>query len=382
MTDLNINVPDVQNYLSSAGWRRIDGGRVAEVWTSPRLNSVPQVLVPLIETAPDYRDRISILTSDLASIESRSADEVGEEIARQFVDIGGLKAANEELIDDSIPLNAGYRMFIAARQLMVAAAGATIRRQGSYGRAMPKEAYRHVRSVRLGHTRRGSYIVPIISQARIPMEAEGDVHYRLDTAVEESRFDRRVMVTLAHSLEVLENIAVQASALPQRREVYDAVNEGVSRELCNAVYGVISTGDVDELTIDFKWAAGVPKPRGLHQASSFPHEAARPLAEVARLLKQTVASRDRVIFGKVRLLRDVNGELGGLVEVETVIDGRVRPVRMLLNEQQYEIAYQCHRRRPVVVRGELDLSPGRQATMVVSGFEPDLSLDIDSTPPT
>ena len=99
-----------------------------------------------------------------------------------------------------------------------------------------------------------------------------------------------------------------------------------------------------------------------------------PIRRVAEVLTHLNRPREQVIFGKVRALESADDEPGGRVVVDAAIDGRVRPVLMVLNAEHYRIAVQCHKKRAVVVQGLLDLSPGQQATMAVSHFAADESV--------
>lgn len=125
------------------------------------------VLVPMKPGAPDFAKRARILIQDLARVGSEDVQTVHDAIATVYNDVTDLRASHPSMSDGSIPLESGYELFVSARRLRVASAAATIRRQGHF-RNFPTRARDQAREVRLGQTRRGSYIVPIISQARSP----------------------------------------------------------------------------------------------------------------------------------------------------------------------------------------------------------------------
>lgn len=376
MNQLAIGVADMLSYLNLAGWKRDIAGPLIETWQHPRLDYV-QVLVPKVQTAPDFVNRVAMLTRELAEVERRSPEAVMDDISRQFLDVADLRVEHPDATSDTIPLEAGYAVFTSAKQLVVAAAGATLRRQAHFGRSMPTKARRHTNSVRLGHTKRGSYVVPIISHARIPDVPTFDDHPHLELAVEEALFDRRVMTTMSQALGVLEEMTVRRDRAPSRSEIHGAIGDGVSRELCQAVDQIIGTDTVAELSFDFRWAPAVNGPARAHNHVVFPDEA-RPLVEaVSKQLRTARDEHQSVLFGVITDLSSGTDELGVRVAIETVVDGRKRKVWFDLGEDDYEVAIRCFKRQPVVARGTLTTAAGRRPSMQVSFFGPDTSI----TPP-
>lgn len=372
MTELEVGVAEVVSYLTRAGWRRGLGGSLAEIWDNPQHEGV-RVLVPKEQRAPDFVNRITMLTHDLAQLEQRHSRQISEDIARQFLDVTDLRAENPDLISVTIPLRAGHAMLDSARQLVVAAAGATIRRQGHFGKSMPRRARQHVNAVRLGHTREGSYVIPLISAARIPDPPSQDEPPHLELAVEEAAFDRRVLVTMARALDVLAEMVVRRDQPPTRAEVHDAVGEGVSYELCTAVHQIINTDEITDLSIDFNWALAARPPVRAPSHVGFPVGAIERVSAVLEMLRAVDTERQSVIYGLTTHLSSGTADVGGRVGVEAVVDGKLRTVWMDLGLQDYETAIACHKRRLVVARGTLKAAPGKRVIMEPAYFGPDTS---------
>lgn len=236
---------EIRSYLKVTGWTPVSGGVVAELWSLPG-PADEVVLVPMKPGAPDFAKRTQILLADLARIESQDARTVHDAVATVFNDVTDLRASHPSLSDGSIPLEAGYELFISAKRLRVASAAATIRRQGHF-RNFPTRAREQAREVRLGQTRRGSYIVPIISQARSPEDVYSPGQEYIEVGVEETLFDRRVTATMSRALGVLEDMA-SAEREPTPSEITDSIGEGVSYELCQALSKVVNTDSVGSST--------------------------------------------------------------------------------------------------------------------------------------
>ncbi|MFD8700062.1 hypothetical protein [Kitasatospora purpeofusca] len=374
MITSEIGFEEIASYLNRSGWVRSLSGRIAEVWQS-QADANLSVIVPKLSDAPDFQRNLMMLTSEIARRENRPPEEVAREISRQFIDVTDLRAEDDSITDGTIPLNAGIHLFSSANRLMVSAAAATMTRQGSYGRSMPRAAHQHARRMRIGQTRPGSYIVPIISSARFGSLVDRDStepQLRMESA--DSYFDRRILTTLSRALETLAEMAVNREHSPSRDEMLSSVDEGVSSELCSAVLDVLLKGEVSVFDVKFNWAPSSPAPEFALDEVTFTEDSIHILGNVKAELEESQIPSERILFGVIRRLSLKANESSGRVAMETVIDGKKRTVSFDLDLETYRRAAIYHgERRPVVVRGILDAPPGRNATMKVSGFDADHS---------
>ena len=380
MSEAEASIPtpdDLTAYLTLRGWQRREGGRSASIYSNPDDFRTSPLLVPLLTSARDYADRVLMLMQQLSVLQHESVETVRRDASLVHFDVAAIRAADETAIDDSIPLQAGVELYSAARKMVVAAAGATLRRASHFGRSLPGAAREHSRVVRLGQTQRGSYVVPIISRARFALQNAPEEH--LDIKVEESLFERRVMSTLATSLGTLEEIAVNMRHKPNKADIADAVSVGVSRELCLGVLTALKSPAISELSIAFQWAPATNRPRDAPERVAFTDEAMLSLQGIAESLRVLDLPLEDVLYGLVIELRHRPNDEQRRVGVEALIGRRVRTVYMDLTPEQYEIAQECHERSKVLVRGQLRAPVGDRAEMAVDYFGPDASLlDIGS----
>ncbi|GAA1139079.1 hypothetical protein GCM10009579_74190 [Streptomyces javensis] len=370
-----IGFEELVSYLSRSGWQRAASGRLAELWESSQHAGI-SVMVPKESGAPDFERSLMLLTKEIARKENRPPEDIARDISRQFVDVTDLRAEDDDIADGTIALNAGVQLFESANRLIVSAAAATINRQGSYGRGMPPAARAHARRMRLGQTRQGSYIVPIISRARFSDPVDRiSLEPQLRLESDDSYHDRRIVTTLSHALETLAEMAVNRERSPSRDEMRSSVDEGVSSELCGAVLNVLFKGGVSQFDVKFNWAPAAPVPDDAADSIVFTDDSIRILGEVEAELKEANLPSERVLYGVIRRLSLKANETSGKVAMETAIDGRKRTVTFDLDLETYRLAAHYHgERRPVVVRGILDAPPGRNATMKVSAFDADRSV--------
>ncbi|MEV0253034.1 hypothetical protein AB0H82_01990 [Streptomyces sp. NPDC050732] len=366
---------EIRSYLKVTGWAPVSGGDVAELWRLPG-PADEVVLVPMKPGAPDFAKRARILIQDLARIEFEDIQTVHDAVATVYNDVTDLRASHPSMSDGSIPLESGYELFVSAKRLRVASAAATIRRQGHF-RNFPTRARDQAREVRLGQTRRGSYIVPIISQARSPEDVYSPRQDHIDVQVEETLFDRRVTATMSRALGVLEDMA-GADHEPTPSEINDSIGEGVSYELCQALAKVVNTESVSALDVAFNWSRVAAPPPGTPARVEFNRDAIEIVDLVSEQLKTKVYTREHLIYGVVTDLSRHPDDDTGRVGVQTLIQRRSRTVWMDLADSDYHTAVHCHDAGiPVRVSGMLTSPPGGLARMKVTGFGPDPSLGAD-----
>lgn len=370
--DQRIGPEEVRSYLHSRGWVTVAQSSLAQIWKDGTSGEW-EVLVPLHAQAADFDKRLRILLSDLVNAEQRDRKSIETDIASIFLDVTNLRAAHANRIDDSIPLQAGYELFTSAQRFVVASAAATIRRQGHF-RNMPMRAREHAKNVRLGQTKRGSYIVPILTQARAPELVYEANQEHIDIEVEETLFDRRVTATMSRALDTLSEL-ISGERAPTASEINDAIGEGVSRELCRAVESVIKSEAVEQLDVSFNWSKVASPPAGSVPCVTFEHGAGEVVSMVSEYLLNAPQATEHVIFGIITELKRRPGESTGKVGLETLIGARRKIVWMDLSDDAYHLAVRCHDRGiPVSARGILSNAPGRIAVLDVTDFGPDASL--------
>ncbi|MFF0049454.1 hypothetical protein [Streptomyces sp. NPDC005498] len=377
MADINpdFGPEEIRSYLKVTGWAPVSGGDVAELWRLPG-PADEVVLVPMKPGAPDFAKRAWILIQDLARVEFEDVQTVHDAVATVYNDVTDLRASHPSISDGSIPLESGYELFVSAKRLRVASAAATIRRQGHF-RNFPTRARDQAREVRLGQTRRGSYIVPIISQARSPEDVYSPRQDHIDVQVEETLFDRRVTATMSRALGVLEDMA-GADHEPTPSEINDSIGEGVSYELCQALAKVVNTESVSALDVAFNWSRVAAPPPGTPARVEFNRDAIEIVDLVSEQLKTKVYTREHLIYGVVTDLSRHPDDDTGRVGVQTLIQRRSRTVWMDLADSDYHTAVHCHDAGiPVRVSGTLTSPPGGLARMNVTAFGPDPSLGAD-----
>jgi hypothetical protein len=348
---------DAGSWLQSHGWRReSQAARFASLWR----RDDHEVLLPLLPEATDFARRAGELLSELSRLERRAPETLIWEMLNEGSDVCEWRAAHPHLIDNSIPLADGEQLVASAKMALIAAASATLQRRAYFGHGVTKRAREHARTVRMGQTRPGSYIVPIIS--RIPtMSVSPAEQPTLDMQLPSDPYERQVMHTLAEALTMVNTIAVQAELEPSNQTINESVSAGVSFELCAAIAATLRTESVSELEVSFSWARRLPTSKAPKLPLTFPKEAVNRIGDVAAALQGSAMVGEQTLVGFVRSLRRAENDVDGTVLLHTTLGNERRYVQVTLSPKDYEEAGLAHQqKRPVFVRGVLNREAGRR----------------------
>ena len=347
---------DIASWLISHDWQRASlRPQRPTLWVL----GDRELLQPTIREAKDYQLRLSQMFRSLALWADRSVEALTEEMIHEGSDVSEWRANGLHDQDYSVPLEDGLTLVQSVRNAFVAAANASIQRRGYFGHSTLKAARDHARAVRMGQTRRGSYIVPIIS--RIPgVAAQAEEQQgRLDVEVSTQPFERRVMAQLADALQAMHELAVQADHEPSPRELNQRIRDGVSHELCTAVDSMLSTRSFGDVDVTFSWARRASRHPDI-QRVDFPKEAAPIIANMAEKLRGSDVIAEQVLSGYVWITKHTAGEREGSIKVHAQIGNKPRTISVPLSRDQvHEAQVAAAEERPVFIRGQLVREQGR-----------------------
>lgn len=343
--------PDVTEWLLIHGWTQTASlGDIAQRWQ----NGTTRVVVPMRSSSPDFTLRWSEMLNRLANAFDTDPAGVLLAVAKAGSDIGEFRASGQ--IDDSLPLGDASTLIDSVRRAMQASANSALQPRSYYGHSLPDAARDHARNVRMGQTRRGSYIVPVISRLPIlePDDADDAVLFE-DVAYQP--FARNAMLRLAHGLAALRELT-HGPAEPNRSRITETVGIGVSSELCDAVANTLETESITELNVAFTWAERLPA-SSAPEAVRLESDAAALVRQVGSILKgEPVVGRQTFVGYVKRLDRGEDDEVGRIT-LRALDNDRARNITIDLNDADYHVAGEANTdRRMVSATGVLHREPG------------------------
>ena len=330
-------------YARAAGWTRQEAYRVhSDVYVG---EARPEIIVPRTERLGDYASVVAGLIHTFASVAGQDELAVYRSLVTTDRDVVRVRAAESE--DGSVTLTAGVSLIDGAREMLLSAACSLRERQPVYRAGANREASDLLNRVRLGQTDHGSFVVTLLTPVvPPPMPALFP-----DADDRHAPIERRMTMRLLEALTAVRH-ATERTAAGDKEAFGDAVAEGVSANLCEALVRLVEP--FPTLDVGVSWA----QTRPLAIASNvvrFGQADAALLREAARSLRDRAPRPDVDLYGFVRLLQRGEVDDDGIIGLATTIDGQRQSVKVVLERADYERAIQAHHdRAPVVLNGDLD----------------------------
>lgn len=341
-----VSVLSIHAYLRAEGWMKGDDlGNRGVVYTGP---SEAEVFAPGSDRLGDYSAAVSSVIETIARIEERDETSVYRDLIASDRDVIRSRAPDAE-DDGSISLLAGVDLVQQSRDALLAAACSAGGPQRYYRSGSNTKATEYLRSVKLGQTEHGSFVVNLFSP--VPPQLADASQPELWPELAEDPFPRQVTRTLAGAIEALVG-ALGAVARGGDIEAFEGVvHKGVSSNLCQAIAGLIKDGSGLDFSLSWARTRPVPQPRYRRQFSEADSEI---LSEAAKVLKERQSFNNEVLRGYVTgLKRDVQPTDGSII-LKTYVEGKKRTVSIELPEEEYRKAIDAHNsKQDFQVEGDL-----------------------------
>src|SRR6185295_3097822 len=166
-----------------------------------------------------------------------------------------------------------------------------------------------LRKVRLGQTERGSYVFTLISPVSPAL--------RDATAIAtEEPFERRVVETLAGALRATRQAALVSAIRGGDMEPFkNAITQGVSANLFEAISGLSEASGEQPLEVSFAWARSRALTANFPTRVRLTQDIIPSIREAARVFRATEPLPDFELVGSVVALRREEGAPSGTVTV-------------------------------------------------------------------
>jgi hypothetical protein len=364
----------VSQFLASQSWElESRQEHVREIWRLPAHDSRPaRIMLPLATDYVDFPERFYDALKALRILNDWDADSLYEHIIATRSDLLYIRL-DQAMADGTIPIRQAEATIESIYRMMKAAATTTADPSHSHrGRRTAAVTEFLDEDVRLGHTKRGSFVFTVV--ARLEDEpASDDLDGQTAAMAGEPSFQRRVMQTLARGLQTTNHLAHG-----QAREAFaDPAAWGLSANLVEALEEMAQPEGLRALDLSFEWAASEARPDVGTEPIRLEHEVFPELARVKeRLVRQEEPSHRETLVGHVRsLTREESAveEETGTVVIRAVVRGRERNVHVTLSGDDHDWAIRAYRAKiPLTVTG--DLVYERQVWRLLGEVELDTSF--------
>ena len=226
----------------------------------------------------------------------------------------------------AIAIENGVVLYREAENLMLSAACSVVDAKRAHHLRKVTEATDYLKTVRLGPSEHGSYVLTILS----PVQPRLTRQQHLDFA--EEPFARAVTLRLGDALGAAKRAADRALADNAFEPFDDAVSQGVSANLCDALGRLAETAH--GIDIGLTWARTRPSGRP-RQTFHFSPEVGDVLREAASLFRQSEPVIDTRVTGFVVALDRPVDQFDGHATLRVLIDEKPRRVRVRFEQGVY-----------------------------------------------
>lgn len=336
-------------YLKARGWQKYsEVSGIYSVWHNPNFSDA-EILIPFRRDAADFVTRLSEVISELELVENRSQIEIIKDLHNSGFDIVRLRAQVRSASDGTIKLDDGVIMFTQAKESVLAAACATIQPRAYYHARKPQQANEYMDRVRLGQTEHGSYVLTILSPVAPQLAAHSDTDL-----FPEDPFERKVVMTLSRSINLVVDAAQRANIEQNFEPFQEAVSQGVSANLCEAIAGLFKIDEARAFDVSVAWAQNRPESTGIPIRTLLSDDIVPTIEEAARLFRARQTLDDYLVEGTVIKLERGDREPTGKATIFGMVEDSMRKISITLSGHDYDNAVQAHGdRRPVKVVGNI-----------------------------
>jgi hypothetical protein len=364
-----LSLVDVRAYLASQGWQAKGRyGTVATIYVkTDNTGREFEILLPIREELGDYAARMGEVVETLSEVEGRAQLSVFADLIKSGFDVLRFRAIEA---DDAgtIALEQGVGLYDHARDLMAAAANATVKPRRVYRsrRGAFDQARDYLHQLRLGQTEVGSYVLTVLSPVPPALETEQTALFP-ELSIGEEPFPRLVTRTLDRALRATKAAVSEAAATGKLDPFEGAIEAGVSGNLCEAVARLAEEGNGVDITISWSCVRPPPGPVSTH---SFTQDNARVLSEAASTFRDLEPQTDTTIEGFVVGLHREPEKFDGKAKIRGFVDGEVRTITAEFLHADYQRVLEAHDRKlRVRVDGDLIKRGGFQTLQNARNLE-------------
>ncbi|MGW2391584.1 hypothetical protein ACWCYK_19085 [Streptomyces lydicamycinicus] len=364
--------PAVSQFLASHDWElEQKQPEVREVWRyrSASLGTAPRVMVPLATDFADFAPRFADTLESLGHIHDWDAGQLLEHIIATRADLFFVRL-DQEMIDGTIPFQQAEKTLQAILKLMKSAATtAADPNHPNKGRRPAAVNEFLEEDVRLGHTKRGSFVFTVVSRL-------GEANPQPVVGHEQPAipFPRQVMETLARGLETTKRLtrSWDEEALSSPSTL------GLSAGLVESLEEMSQSQHLRSLDFSFEWAAAELRPDVGLATITLDQDT---IVELPRVREQLVRREEPVrrerLAGLVKsLMREdstPNGEEAGTAIIVAEVKRKTLRVHVPLTGADHSWAIMAYERQlPFTVTG--DLSYERRTWRLTGRIEVDSSF--------
>ena len=334
---------DLSGYIKSKGAiRKGDYRDVAGVWEYKSKT----ILVPKDKDLADYTHIIGSAISRISDIEGRNQISIYNDLKNMGFDV--IRVANESLStsNGTLLLEKSFELIRNAQDMFLAVACSAATGKSSYTSRKPQDAESFIKSVRMGQTEHGSYVLTLLSPV-VPNLSPIQLPLSSDLINEETPYELKVVPLLSKALSALPHIAEAASESGSIKPFIEHAPDGITSNLCDAIVGMheTTTDGLISISITFSKNRRYAHPICINKFDSTFIPIFKSASEYIR---SSQPQSDQLVRGVITDLHRNDGADEGRITIFDTSGKRPRAVSLTLPNEQYDSLTEAHTQRWVI----------------------------------
>lgn len=346
-------------FLLKLDWEKTnDLNEYYNVWHSPIFNEKQEELVvPVTNEVFRLERDLKNIIKTLMSFYDKKEYQILDDFENSVKDQVKFRVKSEMTEDGYIPLVEGVRLLENTKEMLIASFLSVNNKKKNFTGPHPETVNEVISNIKMGQTEEGSFIINIYlpnnyyEDGQPPLlEEESDSFTRKALTIME-----QASTELISKAETFENQNNDLSVFD------DSYLVGVSSNFCSAVSEISSNGKND-VEIEIILNNKIDDKEDIRRIE-IKKELIPIIDTVKEYYKQDLSTENYELIGHVTKLHQEVDDLEGDITLTCLIEGKLKKVKLQLNEEFYTIAQEAHRNKSYLrCVGTLKIS-GRVTTL-------------------
>lgn len=356
---LNYTFLSFSRYLLKLNWEKAnDLNEYYNVWHSPIIDGKQEELVvPITREVFRLERNLDTIIKILMSFYNKKEYQILDDFENSVKDQVKFRVKSEMTEDGYIPLVEGVQLLENTKEMLIASFFSVNNKRKNFTGPHPETVDEVINNIKMGQTEEGSFIINIY----LPNDYYEDGQPSL-LEEESDSFTRKALTIMEQASTELISKAETYEEQNNDLSVFDdSYLLGVSSNLCSAISEISSNGKND-VEIEIILNNKIDDKEDVRRIEI--RKELIPIIDTVReYYKQDLTTEDYVLIGHVTKLHQEVDESEGDITLTCLIDGKLKKVKLELNETFYTIAQEAHRNKSYLrCVGTLKIS-GRVTTL-------------------
>lgn len=337
----NYTFSSFSRFLNKLGWEKTnDLNEYYTVWHSPIIDErQEELVVPVTNEVFRLERDLNNIIKTLMSFYDKKEYQILDDFENSVKDQVKFRVKSEMTEDGYIPLVEGVRLLENTKEMLIVSFLSISNKKKNYTGPHPENVNEAISNIKMGQTEEGSFIINIY----LPNDYYEDGQPSL-LEEESDSFTRKALTIMEQASTELISKAKTFEEQHNDLSVFDdSYLQGVSSNFCSAISEISSNGKND-VEIEIILNDTIDAKENIRKIE-IKKEIIPIINNVKEYYKQDLITENFVLIGHVTKLHQEVDDSEGDITLACEIAGKLKKVKLDLNETFYTIAQEAHRNK-------------------------------------